>query len=158
MQAVYKWGKISGFSQHNMATIPLLSYLFSNCRVESRPWLEFIYCKQFIFYAYYFFYGEVLPANSSNLVESPVKTYPEKSSKIYLQKMDSCNHFCILNIFSDCSLPFSVGVRTSNENRGGSLNLPNIPPAKIFGQKWDQEVETIQARGVCLNYEQKPCE
>ena len=60
--------------------------------------------------------------------------------------------------FSDCSLPFSVGVRTSNENRGGSLNLPNIPPAKIFGQKWDQEVETIQARGVCLNYEQKPCD
>ena len=77
---------------------------------------------------------------------------------IYLQKMDSSNHFFIFHIFSDCSLPFSVGVRTSNENRGGSLNLPNIPPAKIFGQKWDQEVETIQARGVCLNYEQKPCD
>ena len=74
---------------------------------------------------------------------------------IYLQKMDSSKHFYT---FSDCSLPFSVGVRTSNENRGGSLNLPNIPPAKIFGQKWDQEVETIYARGVCLNYEQKPCD
>ena len=60
--------------------------------------------------------------------------------------------------FLDCSLPFSVGVRTSNENRGGSLNLPNIPPAKIFGQKWDQEVESVYARGVCLNYEQKPCD
>ena len=32
------------------------------------------------------------------------------------------------------------------------------PYFKIFGQKWDQEVESIYARGVCLNYEQKPCD
>ena len=79
----------------------------------------------------------------------------------FLKNPESANvHITLffLNTFSDCSLPFSVGVRTSNENRGGSLNLPNIPPANIFGQKWDQEVETIYARGVCLNYEQKPCE
>jgi hypothetical protein len=55
--------------------------------------------------------------------------------------MDSNNHIFIFHIFLDCSLPFSVGVRTSNENRGGSLNLPNIPPAKVWILK---EVTSVQ--------------
>jgi len=53
----------------------------------------------------------------------------------------------------DCTPPFNVGVRTSNEFRGS----PPVPVAKIIGQKWDQELETVHARGVCLNYKQTPC-
>jgi len=53
----------------------------------------------------------------------------------------------------DCTPPFNVGVRTSNEFRG----IPPVPVASIDGQKWDQEEPTLQARGVCLNYKQTPC-
>ena len=53
--------------------------------------------------------------------------------------------------FLDCTLPFSVGIRTSNETRGGAA------VNEIRGQKWDQEEESLHARGVCLNYEQILC-
>merc|ERR1712008_350081 len=53
----------------------------------------------------------------------------------------------------DCTTPFNVGVRTSNEFRG----IPPVPVANIQGQNWDQEVPELQARGVCLNYKQTPC-
>jgi len=52
----------------------------------------------------------------------------------------------------DCTPPFSVGIRTSNETRGGA------DPSKIRGQPWDQEELSLQARGVCLNYEQILCD
>ena len=32
-----------------------------------------------------------------------------------------------------------------------------VPADDIRGQKWDQEEATLQARGVCLNYKQIPC-
>jgi len=51
----------------------------------------------------------------------------------------------------DCTLPFSVGIRTSNETRGGAA------VNEIRGQKWDQEEQSLHARGVCLNYEQILC-
>ena len=83
--------------------------------------------------------------------------------RIRHQKRHSCDVIKVLLIlddfdkhafnFSDCTPPFNVGVRTSNEFRG----IPPVPVANINGQKWDQEVETIQARGVCLNYKQTPC-
>jgi len=53
----------------------------------------------------------------------------------------------------DCTPPFNVGVRTSNEFRG----VPPVPVANIRGQKWDQEEPTLQAKGVCLNYKQTLC-
>ena len=51
----------------------------------------------------------------------------------------------------DCTPPFNVGIRTSNETRGG------VAVDEIRGQPWDQEEESVYARGVCLNFEQILC-
>jgi len=51
----------------------------------------------------------------------------------------------------DCSLPFQVGIRTNNENTRG------VPRANVMGQPLDIEEASVQARGVCLDFIQKPC-
>ena len=60
-------------------------------------------------------------------------------------------HFYDIFGVSDCTPPFNIGVRTSNENRGG------VPVTEIRGQTWDQEEPSVHARGACLNYEQILC-
>ena len=57
----------------------------------------------------------------------------------------------ILFIISDCSLPFEIGIRTNNEDRKGQA------AEDILGQSWKIEESSIQARGLCLNFIQKPC-
>ena len=57
----------------------------------------------------------------------------------------------IHSTFSDCSLPFEVGIRTNNEDRKGQ------DAENILGQPWQIEDTTVQARGLCLNFIQKPC-
>ena len=54
-------------------------------------------------------------------------------------------------LFSDCTPPFNVGIRTSNETRGGT------PVTEIRGQPWDQEEPSVHARGICLKFEQILC-
>ena len=60
-------------------------------------------------------------------------------------------HFYDIFRVSDCTPPFNIGVRTSNENRGG------VPVTEIRGQTWDQEEASVHARGTCLNFEQILC-
>ena len=59
--------------------------------------------------------------------------------------------------FSDCTLPFNVGVRTSNERIPTVTTIPPVDITMIDGQKWDQEEPSLRGRGVCLNYKQIPC-
>ena len=60
------------------------------------------------------------------------------------------------NLFSDCTPPFSVGIRTSNEDRRGK-SVAEINSNSVSGQLWDFEDANSVARGVCLNFKHKKC-
>jgi len=56
----------------------------------------------------------------------------------------------------DCTPPFGVAIRASNEDRLG-LRVAEINAMSVSGQIWDFEDANSVARGVCLNYEHKKC-
>jgi len=60
------------------------------------------------------------------------------------------------NTICDCSPPFGVSIRTSNEDTKGYTEA-QLDTNSASGQKWDFEAEDIPARGLCLNYKQVRC-
>ena len=69
-------------------------------------------------------------------------------------KVESDEKFCFS--ISDCTPPFGVAIRASNEDRLG-LSVAEINAMSVSGQIWDFEDANSVARGVCLNYEHKKC-
>ena len=70
-------------------------------------------------------------------------------------KVESDEKFCFS--ISDCTPPFGVAIRASNEDRGMGLSVAEINAMSVSGQIWDFEDSNSVARGVCLNYEHKKC-
>ena len=58
--------------------------------------------------------------------------------------------------FPDCTPPFDVGIKTSNQDTQG-WTVAQLNANSEAGQQWDFEEDNIPARGVCLNYVQILC-
>ena len=59
-------------------------------------------------------------------------------------------------IFLDCTVPFGVGIKTSNQDTKG-FTVAELNANSEAGQQWDLEEKEIPARGICLNYKQILC-